>query len=209
MQQQSNVVVFTPPSPQRGRTWHHVAVRLADEGVPVGAIIRSLLMPAEEVRDILKEASENGLLVALPRDDWPPGTRREARMPDTVPIEIAGDELLMRLMRMLKLTESEARVFSVLLRRPQAAKGTLHQAVQRIPSSADEQSDIKIVDVFICKIRTKLDPLGITIDTLWGKGYSLTKEGREAAIQRLGLAEPAGDSAPPGSDLHLKHVSKD
>lgn len=36
--------------------------------------------------------------------------------------------------------------------------------------------DIKIVDVFVCKMRKKLRPYGITIDTVWGRGYLLTAE---------------------------------
>lgn len=37
----------------------------------------------------------------------------------------------------------------------------------------DDAPEIKIVDVFICKIRKKIERLGIRIDTLWGKGYAL------------------------------------
>ncbi len=39
--------------------------------------------------------------------------------------------------------------------------------------SPDQEPELKIIDVFICKIRKKLDPLGVRIDTLWGKGYAL------------------------------------
>lgn len=37
----------------------------------------------------------------------------------------------------------------------------------------DKEPEIKIVDVFVCKIRKKIEPLGIGIETHWGKGYSL------------------------------------
>ena len=39
----------------------------------------------------------------------------------------------------------------------------------------DPNSDvqIKIIDVFVCKLRKKLHPLGVRIDTTWGKGYAL------------------------------------
>ncbi|MHB2265837.1 winged helix-turn-helix domain-containing protein [Aliihoeflea sp. PC F10.4] len=33
------------------------------------------------------------------------------------------------------------------------------------------EPEIKIVDVYVCKIRRKLKPLGLTILTEWGKGY--------------------------------------
>ena len=37
----------------------------------------------------------------------------------------------------------------------------------------DEEPEIKIIDVYICKLRKKIEPLGLRIDTAWGKGYSM------------------------------------
>ena len=37
----------------------------------------------------------------------------------------------------------------------------------------DGEPEIKIIDVYICKIRKKVEPLGLRIDTQWGKGYAL------------------------------------
>lgn len=37
----------------------------------------------------------------------------------------------------------------------------------------EEEPEIKIIDVFICKARKKLEPIGVRIDTIWGKGYAL------------------------------------
>lgn len=39
--------------------------------------------------------------------------------------------------------------------------------------SADEEPEIKIIDVYICKARKKLDQIGVRVDTVWGKGYAL------------------------------------
>lgn len=36
-----------------------------------------------------------------------------------------------------------------------------------------EEPEIKIVDVLVCKVRKKLTPIGVRIDTAWGKGYGL------------------------------------
>jgi len=36
-----------------------------------------------------------------------------------------------------------------------------------------EEPELKIIDVFICKLRKKLKPLGISIDTVWGRGYRM------------------------------------
>lgn len=38
----------------------------------------------------------------------------------------------------------------------------------------DAEPEIKIIDVYVCKIRKKIEPLGIRIDTAWGKGYALS-----------------------------------
>lgn len=37
----------------------------------------------------------------------------------------------------------------------------------------DSEPEMKIVDVFVCKLRKKLKPLGLTIRTHWGVGWSL------------------------------------
>lgn len=45
-----------------------------------------------------------------------------------------------------------------------------------------DQPDIKIVDVWICKIRRKLKPLGLRIDTSWGRGYALAVDRKPQII---------------------------
>lgn len=42
----------------------------------------------------------------------------------------------------------------------------------------DKEPEIKIIDVYVCKIRRKVTPLGIRIDTFWGKGYALAPDSR-------------------------------
>jgi DNA-binding response OmpR family regulator len=54
--------------------------------------------------------------------------------------------------------------------------------------NTSEEPEIKIIDVFVCKVRKKLTPLGVRIDTAWGKGYSLGVEAkpviaREEAVE--------------------------
>lgn len=69
------------------------------------------------------------------------------------------------------LTASEARVFAYLASRDQATKAQIMTALYA--DRIDEDPEIKIVDVFICKLRKKLAPFGVSITTLWGRGYSL------------------------------------
>lgn len=45
--------------------------------------------------------------------------------------------------------------------------------------SGGEIPEMKIIDVLICKIRKKLAPRGIEIETVWGWGYRMPAESRE------------------------------
>jgi DNA-binding response OmpR family regulator len=42
-----------------------------------------------------------------------------------------------------------------------------------------DEAEIKIIDVFICKLRKKLKPLGVEIGTVWGRGYRLVSRAEE------------------------------
>jgi two-component system cell cycle response regulator CtrA len=46
----------------------------------------------------------------------------------------------------------------------------------------------KIVDVYICKIRKKLSPMGIEIETSWGKGYLLRDDTKEKLKELMAIA---------------------
>lgn len=77
-----------------------------------------------------------------------------------------------------RLTAQEARVFGVLANREVATKEAV--MVGLYSDRPDEDVAIKIVDVYVCKLRKKLTPFGIKIETIWGRGYSLASEHRDA-----------------------------
>lgn len=83
------------------------------------------------------------------------------------------------------LTPSEARVFAHLTTRDLCTKASIMAAMYS--DRIDVEPEIKIVDVFICKMRRKLKPFGITIRTVWGQGYGL--EDRLAYVPRAEAAE--------------------
>lgn len=187
-----------PPKPTRAKTWHNVAVRLADEGVPVRAIVRALMMSHEDVREVLEAASERGMLLNVPRDDWPPGTRRDERQPDVAPLKFEDDHMIMLVMSTFTLTQSMAKLFSALLRRPGMTKAALHLVVSRddgaaYPSAGKDPSHIKIVDVYVCKIRERMKAYAaksgasIEIITDWGRGYRILPAHKEIAFRMLGI----------------------
>lgn len=76
-----------------------------------------------------------------------------------------------------RLTGSEAAILAAMLRRERCSKEFLHMATAR--PGEEKDTELKIIDVWICKMRKKLEPFGIEIVTLWGQGYCLTPASKE------------------------------
>lgn len=76
------------------------------------------------------------------------------------------------------LTATEARVLGVLMVRECATKDAIMAALYRDLNR--DEAQIKIVDVFVCKIRSKLKRFGVAIQTRWGVGYYLAPETKAA-----------------------------
>ncbi|WP_416355535.1 winged helix-turn-helix domain-containing protein [Aureimonas phyllosphaerae] len=57
--------------------------------------------------------------------------------------------------------------------------------VEAIYANGDDAAGIKVFDVMACKIRPKIEPLGLTITTQWGIGYriELDEEGKAAVLR--------------------------
>lgn len=85
-----------------------------------------------------------------------------------------------------RLTPSEARVFGVLLERDVATKNAIMAALYR--NDGRDEAELKIVDVFVCKIRKKLKGFGVEIVTHWGMGWSLANRADVAARLKRGDA---------------------
>jgi two-component system cell cycle response regulator CtrA len=83
----------------------------------------------------------------------------------------------------LELTGKEAKVFGFLMKVPMATKQAIMNALyfDRI----DKEPEIKIVDVFICKLRAKLSPHQLAIETVWGQGYCMPAETKARAQQLI------------------------
>lgn len=77
----------------------------------------------------------------------------------------------------LGLTGKEGKMLGALMRREMQSKDSLWMALYG--TRVDDGPEIKIIDVFVCKIRKKLARFGITIDTIWGQGYRLPPGMRE------------------------------
>lgn len=70
------------------------------------------------------------------------------------------------------LTAQEAGVFEQL----RAARGKVlskQVLLANLYTHEADEAEIRIIDVFVCKLRKKLAPLGVEIGTAWGRGYRL------------------------------------
>lgn len=80
--------------------------------------------------------------------------------------------------RVAHLTRQEFALFATLWEgRPRTF--TKEQLLAATADFGLDDREIKIVDVFVCKARKKLDPLGVRIETAWGKGYRIIGDGAD------------------------------
>lgn len=89
---------------------------------------------------------------------------------------VCGEEWLkiMPLMQEFDLTPLEAQIMLILQASPEgrASKSAIHN---RLYLHEQDAPELKIVDVFICKLRNKIKGRGWQINTLWGIGYQIIK----------------------------------
>ena len=78
------------------------------------------------------------------------------------------------------LTPAEEKILAALMSRDMATKVYLHQALA--DASGFCAAEIKIVDVYICKLRKKLNPFGVPVQTHWGRGYSISNQARDMLV---------------------------
>jgi hypothetical protein len=187
-----------------------IAARLANEGIPVSAIARSLALPAEDIREALEMSLGQGVIVEIPPGDWPPTGKRADRLPlhnNNNNNKPTDTDTLLACQRAFKLTRLMAGFLVVLLKRDEVEKSTFHNVIenQRATRSTRpndlETTDPKMVDVIICKLRERLRPFGLKIDTMWGHGYFMSMEMRMKAHEML-KSTPLGEEAPHDITAH-------
>ncbi len=171
-----------------------IAGRLANEGVPIAVMARAFLLSAGQVRNTLAEHLANGTISELPRDDWPPTSRRADHLPSQLAKE-QDDHLLTACMRAFNITKLQASFMLVLIKRDEADKDTLHhviesqRAIRRNQPDNPDATDPKMVDVVVCNLRKRLrsywPPGHETIKTLWGHGYFVEKIDRDLALDKI------------------------
>ena len=150
-----------------------IAVRLADEGVPLRAIARATNTPSDQLRTRLHEARDAGQLLELPRDDWPPGFPRDQRALQLSRMATQNPEAVSRTMQQVfHLTATEVSLLTTLLQSTEVPKERINMAHRTI-------------DVHICHIRQRLAPFGIAVETIWGYGYQLSELHRHKVMELI------------------------
>jgi DNA-binding winged helix-turn-helix (wHTH) protein len=152
-----------------------LALRLADEGVPLRAIARAVRLPADTVRRTLSIAKDEGRLLDLPREDWPPGFPRDPRAWQFSRMLVEDrTSLLVATQQVFGLTRTVADLLLALLQNQNLSK-----------EARSDRWSSKTLDVHICALRRQLRPHRITIDTLWGFGYRLAAGSRAAIMDKI------------------------
>lgn len=80
------------------------------------------------------------------------------------------------------LNRHEEMVLGALTKRDRMTK---EQIMMALYSDRIESPDIRIIDVYICRLRKKLKEFGIEITTIWGIGYALTPASKAIIKQFL------------------------
>jgi hypothetical protein len=162
-----------------------LVARLADEGIPVCVIARTLKLPSADVRELLHQAMFDGVIVEYPREDWPPGARRNNFALLTDGYVDTDEKLRQACSRYFHTTRQQSIVLAYLLKRAEATKEQLHQAIESSRPEGKEQTDCKLVDVLVCILRKKLKAHDLKIQTMWGRGYLMDPKARATAIHTL------------------------
>jgi DNA-binding winged helix-turn-helix (wHTH) protein len=162
-----------------------LVARLADEGIPICAIARTLKLPSADVRDLLHQAMFDGAIVEYPKEDWPPGSRRNNFALITDGYVDTDDKLRMACARYFHTTKQQSIVLAYLLKRAEATKEQLHQAIESSRGEDKEPTDPKLVDVLVCIIRKKLREHELSIKTMWGRGYLMDPKERARTVYVL------------------------
>lgn len=83
--------------------------------------------------------------------------------------DVRDNQAPTNLQRMFGLSPKEADLLIALSDGRSRSKESLLTAMYS--DRPNEEPEIKIIDVFICKIRRKLEGSGVNIETIWGRGY--------------------------------------
>lgn len=180
--------------------WLPIAIRMANEGLPLAAMARCIGIAGYELREMLEDALQLGKILEMPRGDWPPTARKADRVPDRPPPspqswlrQTDDDALALHCVKVFKLTPLQGAVMSLLLRHRDVSKDMIHSVIEhrrqlKTTKTDVEETEVKMVDVVICHIRRKMRGYNegkSPIETLWGSGYFIPQEFKAKAVEMI------------------------
>jgi DNA-binding winged helix-turn-helix (wHTH) protein len=180
-----------------------LAVRAANEGIPVCVIARVLARPLDEVYAVLRDECATGAIAVLPKADWPATARLADRLP-AVQRTASDADIAFVCQSVFKLTKLEAAFLVVLLKQDRVEKEKLHHTIEQQRQQRAQQpitletTDPKMVDVMICKLRKKLKNADekFVITTIWGGGYLIALDVKDLIFIRLDLTSSPHAASP-------------
>lgn len=191
----------------------NIILAFARQGVSIEAISLATATMIEQVRATCRRGISTGELLTMPpatsadRKSWMQTEIAKLRE-QVATLESLNKELRCEVhgkvdsnpyLGIANLTTSEAVLLNTLANAPRhVSKDRVYFALfgQRIER---DQPQPKIVDVFVCKARKKLEKHGIEIGTVWGQGYALDADNKAKLRKLAGLPEVAAPALQPAA----------
>jgi predicted Rossmann fold nucleotide-binding protein DprA/Smf involved in DNA uptake len=170
-----------------GRFLTEFCERMAQEGIPVAVIARTVQRPIEKVYLCLHQAKQIGRIAELPRPDWPPSSRFNERAPALASFKSFDNDLLMLLMQHFDLSRQRASVLLALLRRISCTREQLNKVLKETSRDAVKDTNPKMLDVVMHHVRGRLKQRDLYINTIRDGGYSLSDHVRSSIYDIIGI----------------------
>jgi len=94
------------------------------------------------------------------------------KLPDTDDLRIDEAGFVVRGGQFAVLTQQEHALLSALIAAAPRMRSK-EQLLSDLYWDKHDEPEIKIIDVLICRLRKKAAPLGVSIQTVWGRGFRL------------------------------------
>lgn len=167
----------------RGMAIHNLIIRLAAEGVPIGAIARATQREVDYVGAVVAGAVAATRIAAAPADDW--SAASGPREPEIEAAALAVIEAkAIELRTWLGFNRGPSRLIAALLVNGSADRPSLARII------TDHHANHKLIDVVACEARRKLKAFDITFLTVWGTGYRMDEANRQRLRELLADAKP-------------------
>lgn len=97
---------------------------------------------------------------------------------------LMDEEQIFEVQRVFRVPRQEARLLLTLINSRLMTNDIAMYGLSQ--AGYDYETDEDVVKVYVCKLRRRLKPLGVGIETAWGTGYYLNDKARRAIAAQLG-----------------------